>query len=120
LPRRPPKKWFYRCVKRVGELRPEVTDPKALCGWLWHHGMKRLTKKRLLEAEGGKKPHDPMPLKRKKVLSYRDYRVPGLIRLLYLEDGTYFPEYALWDGAKAGLKKDHIVRTNEYNLFVYR
>jgi hypothetical protein len=107
-------------VKRVSELRPEVTDPKALCGWLWHHGMKRLTKKRILEAEEGKKGHDPMPLRRKKVLSYKDYPVKGLIRLLFLEDGSIFPEYALYGAAKAGLRQDHIVRTNDYNLFVYR
>jgi hypothetical protein len=69
----------------------------------------------------GKKPSlDPEPLKRKPVKGYKDYPVKGLIRLLFLEDGSIFPEYALYGAKKAGLKQDHIVRTNDYNLFVYR
>jgi len=58
--------------------------------------------------------------KRKKVLSYKDYRVPGLVRLLFLEDGSIFPEYAIYNAKKAGLKEDFIYRGEEFNLFVYR
>ena len=29
MPRRPPKRWFYRCVKRVKEEAPEVKNPQA-------------------------------------------------------------------------------------------
>jgi len=54
------------------------------------------------------------------VLSYRDYPVKGLIRLLFLEDGSIFPEYALYNAKKAGLKKDFKYRGKEFNLFVYK
>jgi len=60
------------------------------------------------------------PPRRKKVLSYRDYPVKGLIRLLFLEDGSIFPEYALYNAKKAGLKKDFKYRGKEFNLFVYK
>jgi hypothetical protein len=117
LPRRPPKKWFERAVRSIKRKAPEVTDPKALAAWVWHYWMTPKRKKEVLKEEV--KAHDPV-LRRKKVLSYKDYPVKGLIRLLFLEDGSIFPEYALYGAAKAGLKEDHIVRTNDYNLFVYR
>jgi hypothetical protein len=59
MPERPPRKWFYHAVKRISEERPEATDPYAVAGWLWYHGMKRATKKRILQAERGVKTHDP-------------------------------------------------------------
>lgn len=59
MPRRPPKKWFYATVKRIRREAPEVDDPEALAGWLWHHHMKPRIKRSILRAErqrkGGKK-----------------------------------------------------------------
>lgn len=49
MPKRPPKKWFYRCVKKV--RRKGVKDPNAVCAWLWHHRMKQTTRRRLLRGE---------------------------------------------------------------------
>jgi Flp pilus assembly protein TadD len=51
MPRRPPKKWFYHCVERVKEEAPEVTDPEALCAWVWYHHAKPTTKKKILKEE---------------------------------------------------------------------
>lgn len=35
---RPPRKWFYRCVRTVRREVPEVKNPEALCAWVyWHH-----------------------------------------------------------------------------------
>lgn len=47
---RPPKKWWDRTVRVIEKYRPEVTDPKALAGWLWYHGMKKVTKAKILKA----------------------------------------------------------------------
>lgn len=45
-PRRPPKGWFEKCKKSV----PKSTDdPSALCGWVWHHGAKPKTKKKIMK-----------------------------------------------------------------------
>lgn len=35
-PGRPPKRWFRSCVKQVSRRIPQVRDPKAVCGSLWH------------------------------------------------------------------------------------
>jgi len=123
MPRRPPKKWFNRCVRRVSKERPEVDDPQALCGWLWHHGMKRITKKRILKAEEAldptrkkrkrgrprKKTYDPAQVVRirksmitkPKVLGFGDYDCEGMIRVLEREDGSLFPEFAFYFNGKA-------------------
>jgi hypothetical protein len=59
MPRRPPKKWFYHCVERVKEEAPEVTDPEALCAWVWYHHAKPTTKKKILKEESNPgKPKD--------------------------------------------------------------
>jgi hypothetical protein len=54
MPRRPPKRWFYRCVRRVKEEAPEVKNPQALCGWIWHHHAKPSTKRKILATENPK------------------------------------------------------------------
>jgi len=54
VPRRPPRKWFYRVVRR---LRGKVDDPYAVAGWLWHYGMYPSTKRRILSQEGNPNPH---------------------------------------------------------------
>jgi hypothetical protein len=59
MPERPPKKWFYRCVKRVREKAPQVSNPKALCGWIWHHHAKASTKRQILRAEKKMKKGNP-------------------------------------------------------------
>lgn len=43
---RPPKKWMDRCLKSV-EKDPDVDDPGALCGWIWHHWATPAGKKRM-------------------------------------------------------------------------
>jgi hypothetical protein len=45
---RPPKKWFYKCVRTVKREAPKVTDPEALCAWIWYHHMKTVTAKQIL------------------------------------------------------------------------
>ncbi|MEM2169870.1 MAG: hypothetical protein QW186_08755 [Candidatus Bathyarchaeia archaeon] len=50
-PRRPPKKWFYRAVRRIEEEHPEVDDPYALAAWVWHYWMKPSTRRRILREE---------------------------------------------------------------------
>jgi len=121
MPERPPKEWFYSVVKKIERERPEVTDPKALAGWLWYHWMKPKTKKAILNAiKKGRKAKlgirkitarmlkqygalDPSVIKvrkgltkKPKVLGYSDHRTDGLIRVLEREDGTLFPEFAFY------------------------
>ena len=36
---RPPKEWFYRCVRAVSQA-PGVSTPEALCGWIYYHHAK--------------------------------------------------------------------------------
>ena len=50
MPRRPPKKWFYK-VKRHLERVKGIYDPAALTGWIWHHHMKPATKRAVLRGE---------------------------------------------------------------------
>jgi len=54
-PIRPPKKWWDNTVARMVERSRSTRsgDPAALAGWLWYHGMKPQTRKRILaESEG--------------------------------------------------------------------
>lgn len=55
MPRRPPKKWFYKTVKTISREAPEVDDPEALAGWMWYHHMKAKTREEILLAEGQRK-----------------------------------------------------------------
>lgn len=34
---RPPQEWFDDCVASASK-DPSVSDPQALCGWVWYHG----------------------------------------------------------------------------------
>jgi len=56
MPRRPPKKWFYHCVARVKQEAPEVTDPEALCAWIWYHHAKPATRRKILAEENNPEP----------------------------------------------------------------
>jgi hypothetical protein len=47
VPARPPKKWFDQCVKAT----KGADDPKALCGWVWHHHMSATRKRAVLAGE---------------------------------------------------------------------
>ncbi len=59
-PERPPKKWFDRTVKALSD-DPEIDDPQAVAGWIWHHQMTPAKKKEVLRME------KKNPAKRKKV-----------------------------------------------------
>jgi hypothetical protein len=73
-----------------------------------------------------------------KVLSHKDFKADGLIRVLARKDGTYFPEFALYPQKNfnrrnkarplaslvdAGLTEESrgkwVLRTNKFNIFVY-
>lgn len=73
-----------------------------------------------------------------KVLSFADYTAIGLVRVLHRQDGSFFPEFALYPksiGGKllawrtikslkdAGLKEEAkgkwVLRTNKFSIFVY-
>jgi hypothetical protein len=70
--RRPPKKWFYNCVRTVRREAPDVDDPEALCAWVWYHHMKKPTKQQILKAipknkrKGGPKVGKKKKRKKKK------------------------------------------------------
>jgi len=131
MPRRPPKEWFYYVVSELEKVKG-VTDPKAVAGWLWHHGMKPETKKKILKGES----LDPLRKRTKltnkpKVLSYHDFKGEGLIRILWREKDLY-PEFALYmpsnQDIRAALalagfnhesKGKWVLRTNKFNIFVY-
>jgi hypothetical protein len=152
MPERPPKEWFYPVVRKIEKEAPQVDDPKALAGWIWFHHMKASTKKAILKAvkKGRKaklgirkitarmlKRYDPDALKvrkgltkKPKVLSYRDFKAKGLIRILERADGSTFPEFALYPRysmskvlLNAGFKEEArgkwVLRTNKFNIFVY-
>lgn len=130
MPRGPPKEWFYYVVKEL-EKRPEVTDPRALAGWLWYHWAKPETKRAILKGEG---KLDPLRvrkglIKKPKVLKYRDYKAGGLIRILTRER-DHFPEFALYakrsldaELKEAGFTMENkgkwVLRTNKFNIFVF-
>jgi len=42
--KRPEKQWFYNCVSSVRRKAKNVSNPEALCAWVWyyHTGEKRL------------------------------------------------------------------------------
>lgn len=69
MPRRPPKKWWDRCVKK---LKGKVKDPRKVCGWIWYHHAKPETKAEILKEERWikaalkaiKSPKTPAHLKR--------------------------------------------------------
>ena len=65
-----------------------------------------------------------------RVIDHVDVKASGLIRVLYREDNTVFPEFALYPKAldvmclkHAGLKEEArgkwVLRTNKFNIFVY-
>lgn len=92
-------------------------------------GFRKVTARMLRGYGKRKRKHDP---ETREYIQYKKKRIPvkgykdfwlgknALIRLLYRDDGSIFPEYAIYGGRKAGLKKDFIFRGDEFNLFVYR
>jgi len=85
--------------------------------------------------------HDPQQvikvrkgmIKTPKVLGFGDYEADGLLRVLEREDGTCFPEFALYmknvddlviaslehSGLKEKERNKYLLRTDKFNLFVY-
>lgn len=58
MPRRPPKKWMKDCTAGVASRSPGVSNPRAVCGSLWHHKMSRKAKRAALRREeGGRARH---------------------------------------------------------------
>jgi hypothetical protein len=51
MPRRPPKKWWYKNVRNVKRWFPEITDPDRFVAWAWYHNLKPGTKKTILSKE---------------------------------------------------------------------
>lgn len=51
MPKRPPKYWFRKCVKKIKAGKRKISNPAAICGWLWFHKMKPETRVRLLKEE---------------------------------------------------------------------
>jgi hypothetical protein len=72
-------------------------------------------------------------IKKPKVITYTDANASGLIRILERQDGTLFPEFALYCKTyllktteslkQAGFKQEArgkwVLRTNKFNIFVY-
>ena len=72
-------------------------------------------------------------IKKPKVEAYTDHKASGLIRILERQEGTLFPEFALYAKSNrkllteslkdAGLKEEAkgkwVLRTNKFNIFVY-
>lgn len=138
MPRTPPKEWFYYVVAEL-EKNPDVKNPKRLAGWLWTHFMKPETKKAILKAEG---KFDPLKKRSKlinmpKVVAFDDIEGRGLIRVLRRDDGSHFPEFAVYPSkvmqtvgfhmeeslrdARFSLeaKGKWVLRTNKFSIFVY-
>jgi hypothetical protein len=131
---RPPREWFYYVVAEL-EKNPDVKNPKRLAGWLWHHFMKPETKKAILKAEGKLDPQVHVRkgmINKPKVIEFADFKGSGLARLLWREDYTLFPEFALYmrknkaleealrfAGLKEEAKGKWVLRTNTFNIFVY-
>jgi len=57
MPQNPPREWFYNAVSTIEATRPEVTDPAALAGWIWHYWMKPGSKAAAVRGE-----YDPAPI----------------------------------------------------------
>jgi hypothetical protein len=72
-------------------------------------------------------------IKKPKVEAFSDHKASGLIRILERQEGTLFPEFALYPKSDrkllteslkdAGLKQESrdkwVLRTNKFNIFVY-
>lgn len=54
-PKRPPKAWWSKTVKKLKKLEDGIKSAESVAGWLWHHGMKESTKRAILKAEKLKK-----------------------------------------------------------------
>ncbi len=50
MPKRPPKKWWYDCVKGVEESGAAYS-PESVCGDLWHHKMTKSQRARIVSKE---------------------------------------------------------------------
>lgn len=55
MPKRPSKKWFKRCVKKVAKT--SVISPEAVCGSLWYHKMSPAAKRRVIREERSRNPN---------------------------------------------------------------
>jgi hypothetical protein len=60
MPKRPPKKWMRKCVKKVGRSRTAV-DPGAVCGNNWYHQMSPEAKREALRADEPHAGEAPLP-----------------------------------------------------------
>jgi hypothetical protein len=49
-PKRPPKQWFYHTVQSLRKKHITKT-PRRLAGWIWYHGMKPETRRKILRLE---------------------------------------------------------------------
>jgi hypothetical protein len=135
MPRRPPKEWFYYVVGEL-EQNPDIKNAKAVAAWLWYKFMKPESKKAILKAEGKLDP-DTIKVRRgmvklPRVTKFADFKGQGLMRLLWREDLSLFPELALYlrtnkaliESLKfAGLKEESrgkwVLRTERFSIFVY-
>lgn len=133
MPERPPKEWFYYVVGELKKVKG-VTDPKAVAGWLWHHGMKPETKRAILKGE--RLDPDAIVIVRKdliqkpSVMGVSDIKADGLLRILTRKK-DYFPEFALYPKRSIGAqclkdagfthegKGKWVLRTNKFNIFVF-
>ena len=52
MPRRPPKKWFYKTVEAISR-NPDITDPEAVAAWQWYYGLDPKQKQNILTHEEG-------------------------------------------------------------------
>lgn len=80
MPERPPRKWFYRCVRKVKQKAPQVDNPKALCGWIWHHHARASTKRQILRAEKMRKSNPDRIIKLMK-LAIKSPKTPKHLKL---------------------------------------
>lgn len=55
MPKRPPKEWWNRIVKKLRKMEDGITNAEKIAGWLWYHHMKPATKRAILAAEKLKK-----------------------------------------------------------------
>ena len=45
MPKRPPKRWWKSCVRKV-EKSKYADDPEAVCGSVWYHKMSAAQKRK--------------------------------------------------------------------------
>jgi hypothetical protein len=50
MPKRPPKKWFYRTLRAMAK-NPAVSDPARLTAWKWYHQLSPEKKRKILSEE---------------------------------------------------------------------